>query len=480
MPTPPELGLIPHRGIFATDRSTADALIRIGEILQGGALQESDLRLLIAGLVINPEQFPRIAGRSTFDLYEPYADAVAELLLNASDYEAAPAIHALGQALRHELLLGWINLDKQCEIHNAIRIFRRISERASLRGAIQAELVDTLLSENPLAPIDVRGEAGDLFTDLYDAADFEPIASRFQAVITRFNPLRTKSLREHVLAGTDTIETPFVFPRSTDGRIRLLRRSAEENTKQRIFVDVMRVTGALRDRDERMAPLCDLGASRFEEMYAISGEYLSHPEAEKFIRARLTSRTRRVEDYIVNPNLLLQGYTVSALSRLISLSPEAYWPDRKVRTAWTAFARSVLGFSRVANIGLGAKMVYIPHGCDIPSLVYVGQATVIGKGVNIDLTGGVAIGRRNYTSAFWSDSDLHGHLHVGDNQRGVGGTISRLAIEPYIMILDDDIAFPAGSGYVEAARYAPGETLAGSIPGFRVVRAAAKPLAPPR
>jgi hypothetical protein len=475
-----ELGTVPHRRIFATDRSTEAALGRIGEILGGAAAQTTDLKLLTAGLVINPEQFPRLSGRSTFDLYEPYADTLAEVLSNASDDDAAPAIHALGQALRHELLLGWINLDKQCEIHNAIRIFRRASQRVSLRGAIQSELADTLLSENPLAPIDVRGEAGDLFVDNYQPHDFELIARRFHTVVTHFNPFRTKSLRDHVLAGTDTIETPFLFPRATEGRIRLLWRSAEENTLQRIFVDVMRVTGALRDRDERMAALCDAGWSRLEEMYAISGEYLSHPEAEQFIRARLTSRTRRVEDYIVNPNLQLQGYTVSALSRLMSLSPEAYWPDRKVRTAWTAFARSVLGFSRVANVGLGAKMVYIPHGCDIPSLVYVGQATVIGKGVNIDLTGGVAIGRRNYTSAFWSDTDLHGHLHVGDKQRGVGGTISRLAIEPYIMVLDDDIAFPAGSGYVEAALYAPGEKHAGSIPGFHVLRAVAKPLHPPR
>ena len=130
------------------------------------------MKLLIAGLVINPEQFPRVSGRSTFDLYEPYADALAAMLSDAPDDEAAPSIHALGQALRHELLLGWINLDKQCEVHNAIRIFRRISGRASLRGAIQAEFADTLLSENPLAPIDVRGEAGDLFVDLYQAEDF--------------------------------------------------------------------------------------------------------------------------------------------------------------------------------------------------------------------------------------------------------------------------------------------------------------------
>jgi hypothetical protein len=474
----PEPGVIPHRSIFANDGSTEAALGRIGEILGGAATRKADLRLLTAGLVINPEQFPRAGGHSTFDLYQPYADTLADMLLKASDDDAAPTIHALGQALRHELLLGWINLDKQCEVHNAIRIFRRVSERSSLRGAIQSELADTLLSENPLAPIDVRGEAGDLFVDNYEPDDFERIAHRFHTVITRFNPLRAKSLREHVLAGTDTIETPFVFPRSTEGRIRLLQHSAEENIRQRIFVDVMRVTGALCDRDKRMAVLYDTGLPRLREMYAISGEYLSHPEAEELIRARLTSRTRRVEDYIVNPNLQLQGYTVSALSRLMSLSPEAYWPDRKVRTAWTAFARSVLGFCRVANIGLGAKMVYIPHGCDIPSLVYVGQATVIGKGVNIDLTGGVVIGRRNYTSAFWSDSDLHGHLHIGDNQRGVGGTISRLAIEPYIMVLDDDVAFPAGSGYIEAALYAPGEKHAGRIPGFRVLRAAAKRLDP--
>jgi hypothetical protein len=88
----------------------------------------------------------------------------------------------------------------------------------------------------------------------------------------------------------------------------------------------------------------------------------------------------------------------------------------------------------------------------------------------------VVIGRRNYTSAFWSDTDLHGHLHVGDDQRGIGGTLSRLRIEPYIMILDDDIAFPAGSGYVEAALYAPGGPKADTIRGFRVVPASPKPL----
>jgi len=472
--------VIPHPEVFATDRSAAEALARLGEILGGAAAKESDLKLFTAGLVINPEQFPRVDGRGTFDLYAPYADTLAELLLNVSDDDAAPALLALGQALRHELLLGWINLDKQCEIHNAIRIFRRVRERASLRGAIQAQLVETLLSQNPLAPIDVRGEAGDLFVHNYRPEDFELIAKRFRAVVTRFEPFRAKSLRDHVLAGTDTIETPFDFPRSTDARASLLWHAAEENLRQRIFVDVMRVLGALRDGDSRLAALHAIGLPRLEEMAAISGEYLSHPEAEEFIRARLSSRTRRVEDYVVNPNLLLRRYTVSALSRLMSLSPEAFWPDRTVRTAWTAFARSVLGFCRVANVGLGAKMVYIPHGCDIPSLVYVGQATVVGKGVNIDLTGGVVIGRRNYTSAFWSDSDLHGHLHVGDHQRGVGGTISRLAIEPYIMVLDDDIAFPPGSGYVEAATYAPGEKHFGRIPGFRVLRASAKRLEPSR
>src|ERR1700756_2426403 len=209
MPAHPQ-GIVPYANTFATDRSTEAAIARIGEIVAGDIAQPADLRLLTAGLVINPEQFPRVPGRSTFDLYEPYADALAALLLHVAEEEAAPAIHALGQALRHELLLGWINLDKQCAVHNAIRILRRAGQRPSLRARIQAELADTLLSENPLAPIDVRGEAGDLFVERYQQDDFALVAKRFHAVIARFNPLRAKTLRDHVLAGTDTIETPFV------------------------------------------------------------------------------------------------------------------------------------------------------------------------------------------------------------------------------------------------------------------------------
>lgn len=477
--TPADRGIVPQSSIFATNRSTEAALDRIGEILGGREAAPSDLRLLTAGLIINPEQFPRLSGRSIFDLYGPYSDALADLLLKVSEAAARPTIRALGQALRHELRLGWINLDKQCEVHNAIRIFRQLRERPALREAVQKELAETIVSKNPLSPIDVRGEAADLFVENYEPDDFALVEKPFRAA-ARFKPFRAKGIREHVLAGTDTIETPFEFPRSTDGRVRLLWRTAEAFLGQRIFVDVMRVAQALGDRDEGLASIHRAGLPRLEEMYAISGEYLSHPDAEEFIQQRLTSRTRRVEDYVVNPNLQLRGYTISALSRIMSLSPEAFWPDRNVRTAWTAFARSVLGFCRVANVGLGAKMVYIPHGCDIPSLVYIGQATVIGKGVNIDLTGGVVIGRRNYTSSFWSDTDLHGHLHVGDNQRGVGGTISRLAIEPYIMVLDDDLAFPPGSGYIEAAFYAAGEKHADRIKGFRTLRATAKPFSPPR
>jgi hypothetical protein len=246
-----------------------------------------------------------------------------------------------------------------------------------------------------------------------------------------------------------------------------------------VFVDVMRIVKRLAEKDDRMAPLYSDHLPKLAQIYQTLGEYLSHPEAEAFIRARLTSQTRQVEDYIVNLNQKLGPHTVSDLTRVSSFSPEALWPDRSVRMAWTGFARSVLGFSRVANVGLGCKMYYTPHACDTPSLVYIGQATVIGKGAAIDLNGGVVIGARNYTSSFWSDTDLHGHLHVGDNQRGVGGTVSRLAIEPYVMMLDDDVAFPPGLGYIEAATYAEGEPNAGKIPGFRALKAAPKKLAPP-
>lgn len=468
--------ITPFGEIFATARSTQSALDRLGGILAGGNAAPEDLRLLMAGLVINPEQFPKLDGKSLFDAYRVYIDRFTDLLLNGNHREAKHAIRTLGQALRHELLLGWINLDKQTEVHHAIVAFRRLHERPDFRSAVRAELIDTVLCHNPLLPIDVRGEAADLLVHLYDPVDFMVMLDRCRSVVAKFRPFLPRDVREHVLIGTDTVETPLTFPRTTTGRIRALWQAAVAKTHERVFVDVMRVSEQLGQRDARFNAMVRRYKLRLNQIYELNGEYLSHPEAEEFITARLTSRTRQLEDYIVNPNQKLGPYTVSDLSRLMSLSPECFWPDRQVRTAWTAFARAVLGFCRVANIGLGAKMVYIPHGVDIPSLVYVGQATVVGKGVNIDMTGGVVIGRRNYTSAFWSDTDLHGHLHVGDDQRGVGGTISRLRIEPYIMILDDDIAFPAGSGYVEAALYAPGEKKFDTIPGFRVVPASAKPL----
>jgi len=226
--------------------------------------------------------------------------------------------------------------------------------------------------------------------------------------------------------------------------------------RERIFVDIMRVLKCLNTEEAMI--LYKNNFLKLKEVYAGKDNYLTHKDAEDFIKKRLTSSIRKNEDYILNPNQMIGKYTISDLTRIFSLSPETNMPNKYVRTAWAAFSRSILGFSKVANIGLVLKMLYITHGFDKPSLVYVGQATVIGKGVTIDLTGGVLIGARNYTSSFWSDVALHGHLHIGDGQRGTGGTLSRLGIEPYIIVLNDDIAFPPGIGYIEAAFYEKNHT----------------------
>lgn len=468
--------VVPYPSLFATEATTKAALERLRRILAGRAAAAGDLRLLIGGLVINPEMFPRIDGQTSFEAYGTYIQLLTERLLAASTQQAVAGVRALGMALRYELLLGWLSLDKQAAHHHAIPILRRLAGRRALRGAIVKELADTVLCADPLVPIDVRGEAGDALLDLLVPADGAALVSRLRPLLAHFSPLPLKELRAHVLVGTDTIDTPFHFPASLASRLRLIRKSAAMKTRERVFVDAMRIAERLGEGDKRFATLHARYAPLRARITEITSEYLSHPEGEAFIRARLSSRLRRVEDYIVHPNQMLGTHTVSDLTRIFSLAPESYWPDGTVRSVWTAFARAVLGFSRAASIGLGSRMIYIPHGVDTASLVYVGQAVVIGRGANLDLTAGLLIGRRNYLSAFWSDCDLHGHLHVGDSQLGVGGTLSRLAIEPYVMMLDDDIAFPPGSGFIEAAHYAPGRPLEGTIPGFRVVPATPKPL----
>src|SRR5437762_3178895 len=459
---------VPNARIFATEASTIAALQRIAEILETREANARDLPLLVAGIVINPEHFPRIKGKTSFETYNVYINVLTQRLLAASKAQAIAGIHALGAALRYELRLGWLSLDKTAPLHHSISIFRKLSERAELRDAIAQELEETVLSPSPIIPIDARGEAGDLLIELRASSSNAKLAARLRSVLNSFPPLPVKSMRAHLLVGTDTIDTPFEFPGSSSARIKLIWNAAAIKTRERVFVDAMRIANALGLKTNHAAKL-----ARISE---ICGEYLTNPEGEKFIRERITSKLRRVEDYIVDPNQMLGTHTVSDLTRIFSLCPESYWPDREVRTVWTAFARSVLGFCRVASIGLGSPMIYIPHGVDVASLVFVGQATVIGRGANLDLTGGLLIGRRNYTSAFWSDCDIHGHLHNGDQQRGEGGTLSRLTIEPYVLILDDDVAFPPGIGYVEGAHYAAGQPKEGSIRGFRVVPATRKRL----
>lgn len=470
--------LVPYVDVFADEAATAAALARLGEILAGREAGQGDLRLLLAGLVINPEQLPRLDGQSPVERSRRYLGVLGGLLADAEPRAAAEGVAIMGKALRHELLLGWINLDKQAWVHPCLSVLALLVERGELRALVLGELAATVLSHRPLVPIDVRGEAADLLVESYQTRDHPVIEPQLRAALAEVRPLPVKSLRDHVLSGTDTIDCPFEFPPTPGERADLLWNAAVEKAGERAAIDAARVARGLGRVDERMGALYRTHADAVAALFYGLDEYQSHPEAEEFIRARLTSGIRRVEDYIVHPNQKLRGYTVSDLTRVMSLSPEDFWPDRGIRTAWTAFARSVLGFCRVANVGLGAKMVFITHGCDMASLVYIGQATVVGKGSNLDLTGGLLIGARNYTGSFWSDTSLHGHLHVGDDQRGVGGTLSRLAIEPYIMVLDDDVAFPPGLGYIEAAHHAPGERHAGQIPGFRALRATAKPLSP--
>lgn len=469
---------VPYAETFADEEATRAALGRIGEVLDGAEAGPEDLRRLLAGLVINPEQLPRSNGQSPPEASRRYLEALTGLLHEAEPRAAAEGATILGKALRQELLLGWVNLDKVASVHPCLGVLVSLLERGELRAVVLGELAATVVSPRPLVPIDVRGEAADLLVEAYRSHDFPVLEPQLLAAFEGVRPLPVKSLRDHVLSGTDTIDCPFVFPPSSEERCNVLWNAAVEKARERAAIDALRVTRRLGRTDDRMAALCRTHADRVAAFYDGLDEYLSHPEAEEFISSRLTSETRRVEDYIVHPNQRLCGYTVSDLTRVMSLSPECFWPDRGVRTAWTAFARSVLGFCRVANVGLGAKMVFITHGCDAASLVYVGQATVVGKGSNLDLTGGLLIGARNYTGSFWSDTSLHGHLHVGDDQRGIGGTLSRLAIEPYIMVLDDDVAFPPGLGYIEAAHHAEGEQHAGEIRGFRALRAVTKPLVP--
>ncbi|GAA3634706.1 hypothetical protein [Microlunatus ginsengisoli] len=465
-------GFVPYPETFATEETTAQALRRLRDILCADTAEAADLDLLVAGLVINSEEFPRIGDRADLcDTFVNYIRLLTECLQRAPVAPALRGISALGAALRHELLLGWVNLDKAAPKHHAITVFEALAGRADLHAAIVSELVRSIVSDNPLMPIDVRGEAADLLCATYRTDDHQIVAEPLQSVLNGDRSSGSTTLRERVLAGTDTIDTPFDFPTSTEDRIQALWQGSLSKTRERVFVDVARTIAQLAEVDERFSADHAASLAELAQIYDQRGEYLSHPDAEAIVAERLTSRTRRVEDYVVDPHQKLAGQTVSNLTRIASFAPEAVWPDRRVRQAWTAFARSVLGFSRVANLGLGCKMYFTPHGFDMPSLVYIGQATVIGKGAAIDLSGGLVVGRRNYTSSFWSDTDLHGHLHTGDHANGTSGTMSRLTIEPYVMVLDDDVSFPPGLGYIEAATYADGAPDAGRIRGFRSLRA---------
>lgn len=468
------LSYIPYAEKFRSESSIESGLKRLEKILKNKNASQKDIVLLLFMLVLNPEQFPQIKGKTSFQLYDTYIQQLINLLKNSQINTNKKSITILGKSLRYELLQGWICLDKIEKKHRIVNVFQELIKNGNLKKHIFTELIKTVTCDNPLIPIDVRGEVADLLIDNFKNEYEDLLINKFKEIIKNYKVLKLKSLKEHVLSGTDSIDLPFVFPKTPKGRINLIWKSSVIKAEERIFIDIMRILDELKARSRKLSSLYAKNKEKLRSIYDAKSEYLSHPEAEEFIKNRLTSKTRKVIDYVINSNQKIGDYTISDLTRILSLCPEDFWPDHEVRHSWTAFSRSVLGFSKAANIGLGAKMIYILHGFDIPSLVYIGQATVIGKEVAIDLTGGIVIGARNFTSSFWSDTDMHGHLHIGDNKRGTGGTISRLGIEQYIMLLEDDIAFPPGLGYIEAAYYSKNGKFENSIPGFKALKAKVK------
>lgn len=461
---------IPKESVFSNEASITKGLERLKNIIKSKDVSQDDLELLLFFLTLNPELFPRVEDINTFEFYDIYTELLTKLVLDATTDRQVDAIKTLGKSIRYELLQGWILLDKKEPRHRAINIFETLSSQETLRSLITGELIKSLICTNPLIPIDVRGEVAELFLKIVGEEIEYKLVQELVDFTNRYKPLTLKPLKEHALSGTDTIDIPFEIPKTSEERINLIWESSSIKTHERVYIDIMRILETLSHQSPKIKKAYNSNFSKYQDLTAQKDPYLSHPRAEKFIKERLTSSIRNVHDYIINPNQMIGSYTISDLTRVVSLCGESYWPDRKVRLAWTAFARSVLGFCKVANIGLGSKMVYITHGCDIASLVYIGQGTVVGKGTVLDLTGGIVIGARNYTGSFWSDTTLHGHLHIGDDQKGTGGTLSRLKIEPYVMLLEDDIAFPPGIGYLEAAYYASGAEKEGEIEGFYALK----------
>lgn len=259
---------------------------------------------------------------------------------------------------------------------------------------------EAVTSLNGLVPFDFRAEAAARLSR--EPGALEALRPEVAAAASRRAVRAVRSRLEMQLLAGDGIDHLFDIPQTLEERLALVEAAAAQGVAEQTGLLAGRLAGLLR---VPAAPRPDAERS-FESA-----------EAAKRIEADLACPLASANDYLVPWNALvnLKGrhWTVAEILRIVSFSPEAKLPDRRVRRALLGFYRSVLRVSGRATIGLGAGVFHVEHGAlAAPSYFYIGRGAVIGKGALVDGVGGFALESGGFVGGGFSPLLVHTHKHL--------------------------------------------------------------------
>jgi hypothetical protein len=300
---------------------------------------------------------------------------------------------------------SWIyaNLGDLTKEQNETSVLTSILPQCVSPETLTHELALVISKPSNSIPHDVLCEYAQIVIDLWDRIGSKPQEDLLELI--RRSPqspfdIEELSLKECALLHGDSIDHLYRVPRNQKDLSDWLTRFATAYRQ--------RTASALVKRLE----------SSLTSIKAPSPSVVDEQEVEQILRKQFQCPLQTCSDYQVNwreavRNSKGERMLLTEISKTLCLDGHAHQACLQMRRNVINFYRAVFKISRNAVIGLTSGLFHAEHGLKSdPSYFFCGPNVIFGKGVLVDLVGGLVVGSKAFIGGGFLPVLLHTHKHT--------------------------------------------------------------------